>query len=73
VVVMDHCEKSGAPKLLNACTLPLTGTGVVDLVITDLGVFEIDKSAGPALKVLELARGVSWDEVKAKTEAAVSR
>src|SRR6201998_1596246 len=44
VVVMDHCEKSGAPKLLKACTLPLTGAGVVDLLITDLGVFEI----GPA-------------------------
>jgi 3-oxoacid CoA-transferase subunit B/3-oxoadipate CoA-transferase beta subunit len=73
VVVMDHCEKLGAPKLLNACTLPLTGTGVVDLVITDLGVFEIDKRAGPALKVLELASGVSLDEVQAKTEAALTR
>ena len=41
VVVMDHTEKSGAPKLLKACTLPLTGAGVVDLLITDLGVFEI--------------------------------
>ena len=42
VVVMDHTEKSGAPKLLKTCTLPLTGAGVVDLLITDLGVFEID-------------------------------
>src|SRR5471030_2402314 len=41
VVVMDHCEKSGAPKLLKDCSLPLTGKGVVDLLITDLGVFEI--------------------------------
>ena len=71
VVVMDHCEKSGAPKLLKTCTLPLTGTGVVDLVITDLGVFEIEKKMGKALKVLELAPGVSLDEVKARTEAAL--
>jgi 3-oxoacid CoA-transferase B subunit len=69
VVVMDHCEKSGAPKLLNACTLPLTGKGVVDLVITDLGVFGLDKPTGSSLKVLELASGVALDEVKAKTEA----
>jgi 3-oxoacid CoA-transferase subunit B len=72
VVVMDHCEKSGAPKLLKTCTLPLTGTGVVDLVITDLGVFEIEKKMGKALKVLELAPGVSLDEVKARTEAALA-
>jgi 3-oxoacid CoA-transferase B subunit len=72
VVVMDHCEKSGAPKLLNACTLPLTGKGVVDLVITDLGVFEIDKHGGSSLKVVELAPGVTLNEVKAKTEAAVA-
>jgi 3-oxoacid CoA-transferase B subunit len=72
VVVMDHCEKSGAPKLLNACTLPLTGKGVVDLVITDLGVFAVDKPKGASLKVLELAPGVTLDEVKAKTEAALN-
>jgi 3-oxoacid CoA-transferase B subunit len=71
VVVMDHCEKSGAPKLLNACTLPLTGKGVVDLVITDLGVFAVDKPGGSALTVVELATGVTLDEVKAKTEAPV--
>ncbi len=72
VVVMEHCEKSGAPKLLNACTLPLTGKGVVDLVITDLGVFEVQKKTGEALRVLELAPGVTLDEVKAKTEAALT-
>jgi 3-oxoacid CoA-transferase subunit B/3-oxoadipate CoA-transferase beta subunit len=72
VVVMDHCEKSGAPKLLNACTLPLTGKGVVDLVITDLGVFEIDKTGMKPVRVLELARGVEAEEVKAKTEAALT-
>jgi 3-oxoacid CoA-transferase subunit B len=69
VVVMEHSEKSGAPKLLNACTLPLTGQGVVDLVVTDLGVFEVNRGKSP-LRLLELAPGVSLDEIRAKTEAA---
>ncbi len=68
VVVMDHVEKSGAPKLLKACTLPLTGAGVVDLLITDLGVFEINRGKSP-LKLTALASGVTLDEIKAKTEA----
>ena len=70
-MVMDHCEKTGAPKLLNACTLPLTGKGVVDLVITDLGVFAVEKPGGTAMKVVELASGVTLNEVKAKTQANV--
>jgi 3-oxoacid CoA-transferase subunit B len=69
VVVMDHVEKSGAPKLLARCTLPLTGVKVVDLLITDLGVFDIDRKHGGAT-LTELAPGVSVDEVRAKTEAA---
>ena len=69
VVVMDHTEKSGAPKLLKRCTLPLTGAGVVDLLITDLGVFEIG-AAGVTLT--ELAPGVTVEEIKAKTEAEFS-
>ena len=69
VVVMEHVEKSGAPKLVKACTLPLTGAGVVDLVITDLAVFDVGRGKRP-LTLLELARGVSLDEVKAKTEAS---
>jgi 3-oxoacid CoA-transferase subunit B/3-oxoadipate CoA-transferase beta subunit len=68
VVVMEHVEKSGAPKLVNACSLPLTGTGVVDLVITDLAVFEVNRGKSP-LRLLELAPGVTLDEVRAKTEA----
>ena len=72
VVVMDHCEKSGAPKLLKACTLPLTGKGVVDLIVTDLGVFGVHKHGGAALTVVELAPGVTVDEVKAKTEAPLA-
>jgi 3-oxoacid CoA-transferase subunit B/3-oxoadipate CoA-transferase beta subunit len=69
VVVMEHNEKTGAPKLLNACTLPLTGQGVVDLVVTDLGVFEVNRGKSP-LRLLERAPGVSLDEIRAKTEAA---
>jgi len=69
VVVMDHCDKAGGSKFLKACTLPLTGKGVVDLLISDLAVFEIDKKHGGA-KLIELAPGVTLDEIRAKTEAA---
>jgi 3-oxoacid CoA-transferase subunit B/3-oxoadipate CoA-transferase beta subunit len=69
VVVMEHVEKSGAPKLVKACSLPLTGAGVVDMVVTDLGVFEVNRGKSP-LKLTALAPGVTLDEVKAKTEAA---
>ncbi|WP_309645798.1 3-oxoacid CoA-transferase subunit B [Phenylobacterium sp.] len=68
VVVMDHVEKSGAPKLLKACSLPLTGQRVVDHLITDLGVFDISRGKAP-LTLTALADGVTVDEVKAKTEA----
>jgi len=67
VVVMEHTEKSGAPKLVKRCSLPLTGAGVVDLLITELGVFDL---AGGEVRLTELASGVSLDEVRAKTEAA---
>src|SRR5271168_2880808 len=66
VVVMEHTEKSGAPKLVKRCSLPLTGAGVVDLLITELGVFEL---AGGEVRLTELASGVALDEVRAKTEA----
>jgi 3-oxoacid CoA-transferase subunit B/3-oxoadipate CoA-transferase beta subunit len=68
VVVMEHTEKTGAPKLLKACTLPLTGQGVVDLVVTDLGVFDVSRGRKP-LTLLEMAPGVTLDEIRAKTEA----
>jgi 3-oxoacid CoA-transferase subunit B/3-oxoadipate CoA-transferase beta subunit len=68
VVVMDHVEKSGAPKLLKECSLPLTGKGVVDLLVTDLGVFEIDRKGG-GVRLIECAPGVTVDEIKDKTEA----
>ncbi len=68
VVVMDHTSKAGAPKLLKECSLPLTGQACVDLVITDLGVLEI---TGEAVKVVELAPGVVFDEVKEKPAASL--
>ncbi|WP_424137215.1 CoA transferase subunit B [Roseomonas chloroacetimidivorans] len=67
VVLMEHTA-GGKPKLLKQCTLPLTGQGVVDLVVTELGVMSIDKAAG-RMRLIELAPGVTEEEVRAKTEA----
>ena len=68
VVVMEHSAKD-EPKLLKRCTLPLTGAGVVDMVITDLGVFTIDR-AGGGMTLIELAPDVTLDEIKSKTQAS---
>jgi 3-oxoacid CoA-transferase subunit B len=57
------------PKLLHACNLPLTGSHCVDMVITDLGVFTIDKQGSGGMTLVELADGVTVDEIKSKTEA----
>lgn len=70
VIVMDHVSKSGAPKILERCTLPLTGAGVVDLIITDLCVLAVDPAGGP-LRLIELAPGVDVETVRACTAAAV--
>jgi len=69
VVLMEHTAKD-EKKLLKRCSLPLTGAGVVDMVITDLGVFTIDKKGPGGMTLIELATGVSADEIKAKTEAS---
>ena len=68
VVVMEHANKHGQSKVLKACTLPMTGTGVVSRIITDLAVFDV-KPDGSGLELIELAEGVTLDEVAAKTEA----
>ena len=69
IVVMDHCAKDGSPKFIPACTLPLTGTNVVDMIITDLCVFQRPDHDSP-FRLVELAPGVSADDVAAKTTAA---
>jgi 3-oxoacid CoA-transferase B subunit len=68
VVVMEHTSKDGAPKFKTRCELPLTGANVVDMLITDLAVFERPDRKSP-FKLIELAPGVTADEVKAKTPA----
>lgn len=68
VVIMDHTNKAGASKLLKECTLPLTGTAVVDRIITGLGVFDVFEGG---LKVVELADGVTMSDVEAATEATI--
>jgi 3-oxoacid CoA-transferase subunit B len=67
VVVMDHAAKDGASKVLKRCTLPLTGVGVVNLLITDLAVFKVER---PGLILIELSPGTSVEEIARKTEAA---
>ena len=71
VVVMTHVSKNGTPKILERCTLPLTGAGVVDLIITDLAVLEVDRPSA-TLKLIELAPGVEEDEIRRKTGDAVA-
>jgi 3-oxoacid CoA-transferase subunit B len=68
VVLMEHTAKD-EPKLLRRCTLPLTGAGVVDMVITDLGVFAIDRKGG-GMELIETAPGVPLAEIRQKTEGS---
>ncbi|MFY0611818.1 MAG: CoA transferase subunit B [Hyphomicrobiaceae bacterium] len=66
VVIMDHANKKGESKLLKKCTLPLTGTKVVDRIITNLGVFDV---VDGGIKTVEIADGVSMDDIRKATEA----
>lgn len=68
IVVMEQTAKDGSPKFIPACTLPLTGRNVVDLIITDLAVFQRADHQSP-FRLIEMAPGVAVDEVKSKTTA----
>ncbi|MTI15729.1 CoA transferase subunit B [Rhodobacteraceae bacterium RKSG542] len=68
VVIMDHTNKKGETKLLKECTLPLTGVSCVNRIITNLGVFDVVEGG---LSVVEMAPGVTLEEVKEKTEATI--
>ncbi|MGZ3215751.1 CoA transferase subunit B [Paracoccus sp. T5] len=68
IVVMDHTNKAGESKVLKSCTLPLTGKGVVDRIITNLGVLDVVPGG---LKVVETAEGVTEDEIRAATQATL--
>jgi 3-oxoacid CoA-transferase subunit B len=68
IVVMEHCAKDGSPKFIPACTLPLTGRNVVDMVITDLAVFQRSDHSSP-FRLIECAPDVTPEEVRSKTTA----
>jgi len=68
LILMEHTAKDGQPKLLKECTLPLTGKSVVDMVITELGKFDITPEG---VHVAEIAPGVTLDEIKSKTQAKI--
>jgi 3-oxoacid CoA-transferase len=69
VIMMDHVAKDGSPKIMKECTLPLTGKNVVDMIVTELGVFSVDSVHG--ITLLELAPGATVEDVKSKTGCPV--
>ncbi len=70
IVLMEHCTKTGEPKIIPSCTLPLTGTAVVNRIITDLGVLDV---TADGVKLVELAEGVDFDALQAATGVTIQR
>jgi 3-oxoacid CoA-transferase len=70
IVTMDHVAKDGTPKILPECSFPLTGKGVVDMIITEQAVFQVDKIGGTGLTLTELAQGLTVDDIRAVTGCA---
>ncbi|ETW85824.1 hypothetical protein HETIRDRAFT_438460 [Heterobasidion irregulare TC 32-1] len=68
IVLMQHCAKDGSPKIVKKCSLPLTGARAVSQIITELGVFNVDRKAGE-LELVDIAEGVTLEEIRAKTDA----
>jgi len=68
IIAMEHTTKDGAPKILNKCRLPLTAVGVVDIIVTELGVMEVTNEG---IVLRELASGVTAEDIQAKTEAVL--
>ena len=66
IVIMEHCSRNGKPKILDQCSLPLTGARTVSTIITELAVFQVDRAAGE-MELTDLAKGVTLEDVKAKT------
>jgi 3-oxoacid CoA-transferase subunit B len=69
IVLMEHANKEGKSKIVKRCSLPLTGSQCIDMIITDLCVFDVDRHQGK-LSLKELAPGVSLEDIQARTEAA---
>ena len=68
IVIMQHCAKDGSSKIVQQCTLPMTGANAVSQIITELAVFKVDRRLRE-LELVEIAEGVTLEEVKAKTDA----
>ena len=66
IATMQHCSKDGTPKLVQECSLPLTGARAVSMIVTDIAAFNVDRAAGE-LTLIDVAEGVTMDELKAKT------
>ncbi|KAH6918970.1 succinyl-CoA:3-ketoacid-coenzyme A transferase [Coprinopsis sp. MPI-PUGE-AT-0042] len=71
IAVLEHCSKKGGSKILKQCSLPLTGARAISTIITELAAFDVDRAAG-TLELIDLAEGVTLEEVKAKTDAEFS-